>query len=102
MQGALASSFAKPVSPRSPENFFAQRAEIGDKAHRAEGQHRRGQLAGPVWLAEAQGLRGSARQGKGAQCGCPKGTAVAGANQAMGQWASRQFAYRSRDFLNDA
>ena len=33
------------------------------------------------WLAEAQGLRGSARQGKGAQCGCPKGTAVAGANQ---------------------
>ena len=38
------------------------------------------------WLAEAQGLRGSARQGKGAQCGCPKGTPVAGANQAMGQY----------------
>ena len=44
------------------------------------------------WLAEAQGLRGSARQGKGAQCGCPKGTAVAGANQAMSAVASRQFA----------
>ena len=41
-----------------------------------------------VVVAEAQGLRGSARQGKGTQgtqCGCPKGTAVAGANQAMGQ-----------------
>ncbi len=36
-----------------------------------------------LWLAEAQGLRGGARQGKGAQFGCPKGTAVAGANQAM-------------------
>ena len=39
---------------------------IGGVAGRGSGEH--------------EGLRGGARQGKGAQCGCPKGTAVAGAN----------------------
>ena len=60
---------------------------------------------GPKWSQGAQGLRGSARQGKGTQgtlCGCPKGTAVAGANQAMGPVSFAPICFAARaTFLND-
>ena len=94
------------MNERTREKFFFFLTEF-TRSHlgRESDQRRRSQFVfnghcpwQGEWLAEAQGLRGSARQGKGAQCGCPKGTSVAGANQAMGpRGKKRKPAWRGTD-----